>query len=127
MSLSKSTVAIVLDAHFGDRLVELANRVPVWICNSEANTPVIHSLWEKSKMSEDKLNVTSFSCSDHNLEHSLLNLLGTIDEHHPFWSTLEVYGVGYTSEIMEAFQEYGTVSIENTLSGFVATRPKIEL
>ena len=126
MSLSKSTVAVVLDAHVGDRLVELANCVPVWICNSEANTPVIHSLWEKSKMSEDKLNVTSFSCSN-NLEHSLLNLLSTIDEHHPFWSTLEVYGVGYTPEIMEAFQEYGTVSIENTLSGFVATRPKIEL
>jgi len=32
-----STVAIVVDPQFGERLIELLDRMPVWIADTEAN------------------------------------------------------------------------------------------
>lgn len=55
MTLSKTIVAVVVDQEFGHRLWELARHVPVWVCNSEANSPVIEEIWEKSRLSPSKL------------------------------------------------------------------------
>ena len=122
MTLSKTIVAVVVDQEFGHRLWELARHVPVWVCNSEANSPVIEEIWEKSRLSPEQTAVTSFSRPGIAPETAFIENLETIDLHHPSWLVLEVYGVGRSEEIMAVLQEYGVTEFLDDLNGFKATR-----
>lgn len=123
MSISETTIAVVLDQHFGHHLWELAQRVPVWVRNSETNSPIIQAVWEKSRLSSEKTDVTSFSRPDDDPEQAFLNDLDTMGLHHPSWLVMEAYGVSRTPQITEALQKYGVESFRDSASGFIAARP----
>jgi hypothetical protein len=53
------TVRIVVDSTFGERPATLPAGDPVWIIESEQNTPVAHRLW-KASTPDDDLTITTF-------------------------------------------------------------------
>lgn len=122
MALSKTIVAVVVDQEFGSRLWELAHHVPVWVCNSEANGPVIQELWELSRLSPNQTAVTSFSRPNSAPEQVFMDNLETIDLHHPSWLVLEVYGTSRSVEITAALQQYGVIEFQDNPIGFKAMR-----
>lgn len=122
MALSKTIVAVVVDQEFGSRLWELAQHVPVWVCNSEANNPVIQELWDLSRLSPNQTAVTAFSRPNSVPEQVFIDNLETIDLHHPSWLVLEVYGASRSVEITAALQEYGVIRFLDNLNGFKAMR-----
>ena len=122
MALSETIVAVVMDQDFGHRLWELAQRVPVWVCNSATNSPVIQELWETSRLSPDHTAVTSFSRPNSIPEQTFIDNLETVDLHHPSWLVLEVYGISRTTQITVALEEYGAEEFQDTVNGFRAKR-----
>ncbi|HKY29322.1 MAG TPA: hypothetical protein VJM12_15385 [Pyrinomonadaceae bacterium] len=48
MTESNATVAIVVDPDFGERLLSLANEMPVWIADTSTNRIIAESLWSRA-------------------------------------------------------------------------------
>ena len=122
MALSETIIAVVMDQDFGHRLWELAQRVPVWVCDSDTNSPVIQELWETSRLSPDPTAVTSFSRPGIAPKIAFAENLETIDLHHPSWLVLEVYGIRRTAQVMAALEDYGAEEFQDTVNGFRAKR-----
>ena len=120
MTIHDHTIAVVVDRQFGDRITSLASRVPAWIGTSPTNRPVIEMLWAN----HPEYNLTCINAGEEDSgEELLLSMLDTIDEHHPSWIAMEVYGTPLTSEIASAFAEFGATSFEELPEGFIARRP----
>jgi hypothetical protein len=126
-------VFIVVDRAFGDRLVALEARVPVWIVDTPVNRAVVQRL-SKERAAENHLTgVTVFTDSDAmSPEQLLLSELDTIDLHHgsysadPPYTVLEVLGAPLTENIKAALSEYGFNQFQYGMSGFSALRPEPE-
>ena len=54
------TIAIVLDPEFSTRVASLAERVAVWIVDSDANRPAIEALWNARRSRQVMCDVTIF-------------------------------------------------------------------
>lgn len=118
-----NAVAVVVDRQFGDRLRDLAERLPVWIGTSETNRPVVEAVWAEHKARPSGYGVTIINASaEYSGEDLLFTQLDIIDEHHPSWSVIEVYGVARTPLLTEAFQEFGVTGFEDRADGFSASR-----
>lgn len=118
-------VAVVVDRNFGDRLIELAERLPVWIGTSAMNRPIVEAVWAGHEVHPSGYGATIINCAaEYSGEDLLFTQLDTIDMHHPSWSVMEVYGVARTLLLTKAFQEYGVTGFEDRADGFVASRPE---
>ena len=80
--MTDKPVQIIFRTDFGERLRDLDLSAPIWVIQSSDNDPVVYELW-RAKAG----NITKFKSQDFD------NLLPTIDEHHPGWRELQVYGV----------------------------------
>ena len=128
--MKEYSIALVVDRAFGERLVELASRLHVWVCSSAENdraAEVIRAA--NSKYSPDS-GVTVLTARDEEqAEELIIGALLDVDLHHgtdshpPAWTTLEVFGSAPTPEVEEALHRYGVTRIERTESGFMARRP----
>ena len=124
---SPAMVRIVVDRAFGERLASLPLENPVWIVDSDFNQPFVQLL--RSERSEDYLHgITTFSGNpEENPAGDLLNMLGTIDEHHnqhasnPPYSLLEVIGCQPFERVLTALAELGFQILSSTLEGFIAS------
>ena len=114
-------VAVVLNPHFGNRLIKLAQRLHVWICSSPENQPAVRAVWAIPELYETGRGATTF-CKCEDPETIFLSHLETIDLHHPFWLNLEVYGLVATPQVQEALHEYGVTEVKNLIDGFIAIR-----
>jgi hypothetical protein len=56
------TVGIVVDAAFGDRLLDLALRMPVWIVDTPANRASAETYWRTNPGRSHTEAVTTFKC-----------------------------------------------------------------
>ena len=125
------TVHIVVDPTFGDKLLDLPDREPVWVVDSPANTPVIRRIWSKPSPRSHLEGVTSFVARTGTPEDVLLSELDMIDLHHgeysadPSWGRAVVYGARLTSEVVAAFADFGFSRVTPTADGFVADRENI--
>jgi hypothetical protein len=114
-------VAVVVDRQFGDRLNNLAKRLPVWIGTSIKNRTAVDAV----RAQHPDYDITSMNAgADYCGEDLLLSQLEDIDLHHHFWRAIEVYGVPRTELLTLAFEEYGVTRFEATSDGFIATRPE---
>lgn len=124
MATRDDAVAVVVDPNFGDQVIALAERIPVWVVASETNRLIVEALWARYKANPLDCSVTIFNWNaEYSSEDILLTELGTIDRHHPSWSVMEVYGVARTLLLMETLQEFGVTDYEDLADGFVASRP----
>jgi len=107
-------VRIILDPTFGAQLEQLHDSAPIWIVQSAANDPVIAKLW-KSKAG----NITSFRPQEFG------QLIDTVDQHHPGWSELHVFGLN-AHDGARALAEYGNGMITPSEQGFQFRRAEVD-
>jgi hypothetical protein len=124
------SVAIVVDRHFGDHLLELAERVHVWVCASQDNRRLAEKYWQAAPGASLERGITTFNVTDSQPpEEMFIDILGAVDLHHgeyshtPPWDTLEVYGTSATSAVRRALAEFGVSEFVGISEGFRCTRP----
>lgn len=122
-------VILIVEPAFGERLAELPPHVPVWIIESELNSPVAGLLREKRHEENHLTGITTFK-PDVTLspEGQAISMLEPVDLHHgefsadPPYSILEVIGCTAIDAMSKELLEYGFVISEITKEGFVAKR-----
>src|SRR5262245_46789716 len=105
-------VAIVLETDLGDRLGELAARMPVWIVDTPANRAAAQRYWAHNPGRPHTEGVTTFVL-DASRPDDLADVLSEVDLHHgeyshdPPYSVVEVFGADLTPALRQAFAEFG--------------------
>jgi hypothetical protein len=127
-------VAIVVDPEFGDRLIVLLDRMPVWIAESEANRAAVARA--RAPRSQSGRNVshtaigalTTFKIDTDAAPGSwCLGILDTVAGHNdryshsPGYSALEIYGAEPSPELLTALAEYRLTKITAFPDGFRAS------
>src|SRR5258706_7009537 len=119
MSKANTSLAIVVDPDFGERLLSLANQMPVWIADTAANSAFLESLW--ARQSSARPNVTTFCIAGDDVTRWCRGILPQVDLHHgeysqsPAYNAVEVFGAAATPDLREAFSGYGfTISSERS-------------
>jgi hypothetical protein len=125
-------VAIVVDRQFGPQLGDLAGRLHVWVCDSPANRPAAEAIWRARGDGEYDIEsgATLFNCApDEAVEDALVDIIGTVDEHHgkyshdPPWSVIEVIGCNPSPRVQAAFAALGAQITGMPPDRFEARRP----
>jgi len=126
---SARTVAIVLDPAFSSRLASLAERVAVWIVDSDENRPAIEALWSARRTRQATYDVTVFrEIPELSMEDHLAGVLRSIemdvavDEELPPLEWVEVYGVEATETIGSLLRARGFGGTAPLTDGFRARR-----
>lgn len=84
-----SSVALVLDRHFGAAIEELAEQMPVWVISSKDNNAAVE---RARSLLKDPSRITSLlTVSGEGERDTLLRALYDIDEHHGRSSTGRPY------------------------------------
>jgi hypothetical protein len=104
-------VAIVFDREFGDRLLTLVMRTPVWIVESTANRSAVAEAMNRAT-EWPHISVTVFRPTD-DLKH-LLSQIG-----HP--QRVDVIGLALSDDARESMSAAGFTTIAQTSDGFRAT------
>ena len=123
-------VAVVWDAEFGERLLDVAARFDTWVVPSSINRATVESVWrtaQESPPATRELTIWSRPKSADELQ-DWLSILFDIENHHgehahqPPVTVLEIFGGELTAAAKTALGEYGYRTLELTPSGFRATR-----
>jgi hypothetical protein len=121
-----STIALVLDRNFGNRIEELANEMPVWIISSDVNDSVVD---RTRRQLDGAANITLLLASANEaVSDACLRGLYEIDEHHGNYSTEQPYGqilvYGCNLDVVtpQVKHELGLTKLTKTEFGFVAER-----
>jgi hypothetical protein len=125
-----SSVVVIVDPAFGEKLRTIPPGQPVWITMSPANEPVIRSLWSTSQSPTDHLTgITGFHFNEGvSAEERLLAELDEIDLHHGPYSSpspyteIAVRGARLTPDVRAGLQEYGFSDFTDAGDGFTARR-----
>jgi hypothetical protein len=133
MTETRTRVAIVVEPEFTGHLIELARHKDVWIADTPHNRAMAEDLWRRETR-DSYCSLTTFQIdSSAPPERWVINILGTVDEHHGLcseWAVdveLEVRGVNATANIQVTLQECGSFVIEELNDGFIARRtPSVE-
>ena len=125
-------VAIVLDPKFGSRLIDLAQRMPVWIADTPENRAVAKALWHgdvATRASETLHEVTTFVVNPATSpEEQMVNILDTVDLHHgeysqdPPYRYLEVFGALPTETVRRELNRFGFILSQESAGWFRAVR-----
>lgn len=123
------SVAIVVNRNFGDQLLELAQRLHVWICSTPENQRIVDLARRQSGRTSPNHGVTIFDTGDEESpEEMLICVLANVDIHHgghsgtPRWDTIEVFGATPTPQVMEAVSELGVTEFSTFPGGFWCSR-----
>jgi hypothetical protein len=103
-------VAIVFDREFGDRLGDLAMRMPVWIVESNANRPAVAAAWNRAS-EWPHISVTVFRPPG-----DLRLLLSQIGQPQ----RVDVIGMRLKDEVRDILTDAGFATITETSDGFRA-------
>jgi hypothetical protein len=115
-------VSIVVDPKPAERIPFLAANGPVWAIQSPQNEAVVRSL--RAAAGLPKGHVTYFSpyTPRPDNETACEYILDTVDEHHPEWSAIVVYGAELTAILRAAFTTPWNGHFESNDDGFRFTR-----
>ena len=122
-------VFLIVDTTYGESLATLPPHVPVWIIESDLNTPVAERLRQERAEESHLQSITTFQEKPKlSSEEQAISMLEQVDLHHgecstdPPYSILEVIGCIATDKMRQELQEYGLGISEITEEGFTATR-----
>lgn len=122
-------VFLIVDPAYGKSLAELPPHAPVWIIESDLNTPIFERLRQERAEETHLQGITTFKKEPKlNCEEQAISMLEQVDLHHgkfsanPPYSILEVIGCIASDEMKQELQEYGLGISEITAEGFIATR-----
>jgi hypothetical protein len=103
-------VVVIFDPGFGEKLLSVIGP-PIWIIDSADNDLTARELWNRKVPG-----ITTFR------PQRFVDLLDTIDQHHPRWRTLEIIGESLTDEARDEARNYSASAIAPTAVGFVVKR-----
>jgi hypothetical protein len=130
MADTNERVIIVVDRNFGSRLLETAKVGYTWIVETPAHRSVVEKVWEDSRErgpASNYLGATYFNdYAPYTPEELLLEMIGMIELHHPFMKRVDVFGAHWTSDLEEAFSEFGFGNVTQHAEGFSLTRSSDE-
>jgi hypothetical protein len=120
-------IILVVDEHFGCRVLELARTAYVWLVESAENNRWAEEAWRNPQHGDDPLlyGLSTFKREqDEECDCLIIRLIDMIDEHHgefahdPEWSVIDVLGASPSNEIREAVIAYGVDRSEAIPGGF---------
>ena len=127
-------VGIVVDPDFGERVVTLLDRMPVWIADTETNSAAVARVSPERMRSGENVDhtargaLTTFAVDVKATPESwCLDILDTVAGHHdhyshsPGYSALEVYGARPSPELLKALAGYGLTDVVPLSNGFRAS------
>jgi hypothetical protein len=115
-------VTLVVDPEFGERAKAQAKIGPLWVINSPRNVAAIEALWAAGS-SPFRNAPTCFDAKPQTTaEDSAVDLIGTLDEHHPSWRTFEIIGAKLSPRLLQVLRECTPGTAEETAAGFIFTR-----
>jgi len=122
IKMAIADIALVLDSDFGERVIALAKKTPVWIISSELNDSAV----EKTRLLlHEAVSITTVLVRNaESLGDVCLRALYDIDEHHGVDSTStpyrEVLVFGLSPEVLtpEIINDLGFHSVDKTDFGF---------
>jgi hypothetical protein len=124
-------IGIVLDPEFGERLLTVANEMPVWIVDTPINRSWAERVWSSANVA-DRGAVTTFSVNPNQpAEYWCRDILPMIDLHHgkhsqrPAYSAVDVLGTQLTPRLRKIFAEYGFKTLTERPDGFRASRLRV--
>ena len=130
---SSSTVLVIMDPQYGEKLRDVWPGRPVWIVQSPVNMPVVRALWARARETDPQTCITGMTCDpEEDPERSLMDWLGVVDCHHDIASTpapytcLTVAGATLTKNVQAALEVLGFAEFVGTADGFVARRSEEE-
>jgi hypothetical protein len=122
-----AVVGLVVDSEWGERVRELAARMPVWVVDTPANRAAVTALREEA--SDRYASVTTFrSTAAETPEQACIRILPTLDTHHnelaqtPPYSAVEIVGAQPTDILREAFEAFQLTVFDMSEHGFVVRR-----
>jgi hypothetical protein len=131
MTDSVYTVGIVVDAHFGNRICDLARETPVWVVDTLVNRAAAEQRWRDDAARTRFQGVTTFKvnlsgtpndwCSD---------ILQAVDLHHgeqshdPSYCSVVVIGTDLSAGLRSIFESYGFAEFSAEGHGFRASVAK---
>jgi len=119
-----SSVALVVDPEYGERLQGLVERMPIWALNSTSNRAATEWLWEKDP--ETRRRITLFDVPDFPVDtQEFIGIVASIDSQRtkhsqPPVRDVEVIGMEVYPDLNGALLEFGFQTVEPTVSGFKA-------
>jgi hypothetical protein len=123
------TVAIVVDRDFGHPLVDLSQKMHVWVCDSLQNRKSAEPIRAMSTGQSIECGVTTFKVADNDSPKAmLLGVLDMVDLHHgvyshdPPWGELHIYGTTATPILRAALTRFGARIIDQSQDGFRCAR-----
>jgi hypothetical protein len=125
------SVGIIVDPQFGQRLDQLASRLPIWIVDTPVNRQAAERRWQQKEEAThtEPGDVTTFTVDTAQTpEEWCASVLGVVDAHHdeyshnPPYDAVEVVGAQLTDPLLEALSAFGLTEIEPLDSGFRARR-----
>ena len=122
-------IAIVVDAGFGEKLFDIAKRMPVWIADSAINREAVNRWRTFASKNINNYEVTIYcGVKGDPPERWLENVIEDVDLCHnqfskdpPYWA-VEVYGMLLTEQIKEFFVGYGFYIYRNRHNGFYSSK-----
>jgi len=121
MPASAENVYIVFVPDFGEQAGEFLAEGPVWLCDSAINRHAAERFWSSKTLPPGYLTVFDMGDAGSN-EKRLLEILDTIDEHHPSWKRLDVSGATAGSAVASRLAEYGRGLPKEREKGFTFDR-----
>lgn len=116
------TVVLVLAPDYGRKLKELCARADVWAVESSSNRAAAVAIWNGVAPSKPSP-VTVFDWEPHEASSdTILRMLDTIEEHHPYCATIEVVGADPSPPVLAEIQARGYLHNKPTNDGFVASK-----
>lgn len=122
------SVGLVVDRNFGRRLLNIADRLHVWIVESPENRLAAEEVWSRTVERSLERGATIFSHGSESPDVIAAGVLSNIELHHgeyghtPPVSRLEIHGASRTAGLVAALQELGFVLFEDFPGGFMASR-----
>jgi hypothetical protein len=113
-------VFVILDDFFAEKASDLVSLGPIWMKGSRANEATARTLWKLPDLPPAHISV--FNDTDKTPEDAFLDMLDTIDMHHPGWASMEVIGATLTTDLRTALESYGEGAFEQRPNGFAYTR-----
>ncbi len=121
-------VGLILKQDFGENIVHFAERMPVWVIESEQNNVVIDRL-RKANMDGAEFSITTFPAREReSKEKCCERIVGSLDDHHndfsqtPGYTELVVIGVFMNEVSQQPFLSLGFNRFLPTDAGFVAKK-----
>ena len=113
---------LVVDREYGEKAKARARLGPLWVIGSPTNIATIKELWAAGEVYDANSPTYFDDVSGGSLEESAVAFIGTVDVHHPAWTSFEIIGVRSSKALIDSLLECADGTMADTPTGLVFHR-----